>query len=287
MTADPRQPAYDAVFAYIRSQPDVLPATVVERNAIIWRAVNAALDAVLPASDAGVQPPTANEEDTVLAAAIPEWEAVYEPGNVSDYLIGYANTEAAAKGAAIAWVFSQTDRDASRLDWYPQTWSSEHDEWFDLFERHDDGIDTCIGVTVRHRLQPYTAADFTPDGAEQPAVPAAPEATGTPCGPMPDTCDAEAGDPCRKHELEQAHGEGEHAFCGPECSDGSQAVSGGEGSERLALVEALVADFIDPDPCHFDHHGYCQAHGWFATDPGCPHGRAKALGLEETEEASS
>ncbi|WP_406145640.1 hypothetical protein [Streptomyces anulatus] len=57
--------------------------------------------------------------------------------------------------------------------------------------------------------------------------------------------------------------------------------------ERLALVEALVADFIDPDPCHFDHHGYCQAHGWFATDPGCPHGRAKALGLEETEEDDS
>ncbi|MBD3550826.1 hypothetical protein [Streptomyces sp. SP18CM02] len=56
---------------------------------------------------------------------------------------------------------------------------------------------------------------------------------------------------------------------------------------RLALVEALVSDFIDPDPCHFDHHGYCQAHGWFATDPGCPHGRAKALGLEEPEEDDS
>ncbi|MFB8122057.1 hypothetical protein ACFVG1_12790 [Streptomyces bacillaris] len=118
-----------------------------------------------------------------------------------------------------------------------------------------------------------------------PATPAAPK--GSPCGPVPDVCDAEAGEPCRNHEREQAHGEGEHAFCGPKCSDGSRAVSGGEGSERLALVEALVADFIDPDPCHFDHHGYCQTHGWFATDPGCPHGRAKALGLEETEEDGS
>ncbi|WP_399553874.1 hypothetical protein OG473_39430 (plasmid) [Streptomyces anulatus] len=108
--ADPKQPAYDAVFAYIRSQPDVLPATVVERNAMIWRAVHAALDAA-------------------------------------------------------------------------------------------------------------------------PAAPAV--------------------------------------------------------AERLALVEALVSDFIDPDPCWFDHHGYCQAHGWAATDPGCPHGRAKALGLEETEEGNS
>jgi hypothetical protein len=44
---DPRQAAYDAVFAYIRQQPrDFLPATVVDRNAMIWHAVHAALDAV-------------------------------------------------------------------------------------------------------------------------------------------------------------------------------------------------------------------------------------------------
>lgn len=42
-----RQAAYDAVFAYIRSQPrDFLPTTVVDRNAMIWNAVHAALDAV-------------------------------------------------------------------------------------------------------------------------------------------------------------------------------------------------------------------------------------------------
>lgn len=40
----PNQPAFDAVFAYIRSQPrDFLPATVVDRNAMIWHAVHAAL----------------------------------------------------------------------------------------------------------------------------------------------------------------------------------------------------------------------------------------------------
>lgn len=124
---------------------------------------------------AGVQLPTTTEADTVLAAAIPEWEAVYEPGNVSDYLIGYANSEVAAKGAAIAWVLSQSDKAADRLGWERQTWSNEHDAWFDLFERHDDGTETGVGVTVRHRVLPYTAADFTPDGDEQPAVPAAPE----------------------------------------------------------------------------------------------------------------
>ncbi|MGW5989490.1 hypothetical protein ACWFRT_13935 [Streptomyces anulatus] len=217
MTADPKQPAYDAVFAYISSQPDALPATVVERNAMIWRAVHAALGANPPepadraatlraAADhfdssaegrfvtqyfghqvaaelrtlaaeaaARVQPPTTTEADTVLAAAIPEWEAVYEPGNVSDYLIGYANTEAAAKGAAIAWVLSQSDKAADRLDWDPQNWNDRHDAWFDLVERHDDGVDTGVGVTVRHRLHPYTAADFAPEDDEQPAAPAAPE----------------------------------------------------------------------------------------------------------------
>ena len=49
----------------------------------------------------------------------------------------------------------------------------------------------------------------------------------------------------------------------------------------LAIVErdhlSIVRDFTDPDPCHFDHHGYCQAHGWFSVDPRCPHARAKEL----------
>ncbi|MFE6931781.1 hypothetical protein ACFVDT_07090 [Streptomyces sp. NPDC057699] len=43
---DSKQPAYDAVFAYLRSQPvDFMPLTVVDRNAMIWHAVHAALDA--------------------------------------------------------------------------------------------------------------------------------------------------------------------------------------------------------------------------------------------------
>ncbi|MEU0992286.1 hypothetical protein [Streptomyces sp. NPDC005953] len=112
--------------------------------------------------------------DTVLARAIPDWEAVYEPGNVSDYLIGYANSEAAAKGAAIAWVLSQSDKTADRLEWEPQNWSDRHDAWFDLFERHDDGAETGVGVTVRRRLRPYTAADFAPEDDEQPSAPPAP-----------------------------------------------------------------------------------------------------------------
>jgi hypothetical protein len=42
---DPRQPAYDAVYAYIRELGDHLPVDPVRRNAVIWRAVHAALAA--------------------------------------------------------------------------------------------------------------------------------------------------------------------------------------------------------------------------------------------------
>lgn len=42
---DPRQPAYDAVYEYIRALGGYLPPDPVHRNAVIWRAVHAALDA--------------------------------------------------------------------------------------------------------------------------------------------------------------------------------------------------------------------------------------------------
>ena len=49
---------------------------------------------------------------------------------------------------------------------------------------------------------------------------------------------------------------------------------------QLATTRGLVADLVDGGKCTFDHHGYCQEHGWFETEPACPHGRAKALGLD-------
>lgn len=39
---------------------------------------------------------------------------------------------------------------------------------------------------------------------------------------------------------------------------------------------AILRDMLDPDECHHDHHGYCQAHGWL-TDGECPHARARRL----------
>lgn len=56
-----------------------------------------------------------------------------------------------------------------------------------------------------------------------------------------------------------------------------------EAEVRRPLLD-LIADFVDPDPCYFDHHGYCQAHGWFDTDPKCPHARAKELLAKQTDD---
>ncbi|MER7815620.1 hypothetical protein [Streptomyces sp. NPDC096153] len=88
-----------------------------------------------------------------IDAILPAWEANYEPGNVSDYLIALANSEAAAKGAAIAWLQSESDIDPARLEWVEQPHGQRHDRWLDLIQNHDDGIATDTGVNVRHRFR--------------------------------------------------------------------------------------------------------------------------------------
>ncbi|MFD3568485.1 hypothetical protein [Streptomyces sp. NPDC058667] len=92
--------------------------------------------------------------DTVL----PAWEACYEPGNVSDYLIGYANDEAAAKGAALAWLTSQSDKDPATLEWIDVPHGNGYDHWFNLIQNAEDGMALDIGINVRRRL-PATVRD--------------------------------------------------------------------------------------------------------------------------------
>lgn len=59
--------------------------------------------------------------------------------------------------------------------------------------------------------------------------------------------------------------------------------------DEVRTLRGLVSDFLDPDPCSFDHHGYCQAHMYLGGEPGsCPHGRARKMladreALENTE----
>lgn len=97
--------------------------------------------------------PVTAPRDKGLDTVLPAWEAMYEPGNVSDYLIGYANDEAAAKGAAEAWMRSQAEV-TGRLEWTSMRLADDdlqYDAWFELVQRHDDGVDTGPGITVRRR----------------------------------------------------------------------------------------------------------------------------------------
>lgn len=105
-------------------------------------------DAVLP-----VLPPPADR-----AADLPAWEALYEPGNVSTYLIGYANDQDAATGMAEAWMRSQAEV-TGRLEWVDdeQMATGRYDRWFELIECHGDGVDTGTSIVVRRRVADETA----------------------------------------------------------------------------------------------------------------------------------
>lgn len=48
---------------------------------------------------------------------------------------------------------------------------------------------------------------------------------------------------------------------------------------KLAHALRVMDDLVDPDPCWFDHHGGCQAHGYFSIKPGekCPNQEARDL----------
>lgn len=48
---------------------------------------------------------------------------------------------------------------------------------------------------------------------------------------------------------------------------------------EVERLRTLLRDMTDPDPCRFDHHGGCQAHGYLDLKPGekCPHAEAKEL----------
>ena len=47
-------------------------------------------------------------------------------------------------------------------------------------------------------------------------------------------------------------------------------------AEAEAMV-AIIRDMMEgEEPCYYDHHGYCQAHGWLDASP-CPFKRAAAL----------
>lgn len=85
-----RRPAYDAVYAYIRTLPrEAITYSAVERNAAIWRAVNAALDAQTNATSAPVADLTAAHAElegfdpTQLIVLPPSPEPTIDPAAVA------------------------------------------------------------------------------------------------------------------------------------------------------------------------------------------------------------
>ncbi|KIU17894.1 hypothetical protein [Mycolicibacterium llatzerense] len=46
-------------------------------------------------------------------------------------------------------------------------------------------------------------------------------------------------------------------------------------ADEVGQLRAALATLVDPDDCQFDHHGDCQAHGFF--DGPCGHAVAKEL----------
>lgn len=56
---------------------------------------------------------------------------------------------------------------------------------------------------------------------------------------------------------------------------GSYAGRAESAEQQRDQLTALVRDFLDPDPCRLDHHGYCQAHLWMCGGSPCPHARAR------------
>lgn len=50
--------------------------------------------------------------------------------------------------------------------------------------------------------------------------------------------------------------------------------------ELLCRSLIILKDMVDPNECTYDHHGYCQEHGWLTKYPPCPHRLAKELLIE-------
>jgi hypothetical protein len=169
---------------------------------------------------------------TVLAEVLPNWEAVYEPGNVSDYLIGYANDQDAATGMAEAWMRSQAEV-TGRLEWVSEERmaTGRYDRWFELIERHDDGIDTGPGIIVRRRLA---------DEAPQPEP------------DDPTQCSGEEGF-CPEHGFHR------HTLKQPGTADRAAVLADDEGDELVCVDQCGSCDACGMEPFGTPAEGWRQA----------------------------
>lgn len=54
------------------------------------------------------------------------------------------------------------------------------------------------------------------------------------------------------------------------------ALRTGPTTQEYEHALVLAYQLSDATPCWYDHHGYCQEHGWLRDGP-CPNGQAEAL----------
>ena len=49
--------------------------------------------------------------------------------------------------------------------------------------------------------------------------------------------------------------------------------------DEITVPRDLLESLVDDEPCSFDHHGGCQAHGYLGLQPGemCPQAELKAI----------
>ncbi|MFE1205675.1 hypothetical protein ACFW5V_28725 [Streptomyces sp. NPDC058762] len=100
-----------------------------------------------------------------------------------------------------------------------------HAERDDIEDGDDDAVGLRRGLAIAEDVL-RRMADETP----------AAETTRTPCS-VPE-CDADGtGEPCTRHEREDAHAEGDHELCGPDCPEQPAAGARQDGVQRPGLRE--------------------------------------------------
>jgi hypothetical protein len=274
-----RQPAYDAVFAWLRKQPvDFLPVTVVGRNAMIWHAVHAALDAVLPADSGRADTLREAAERVARHLAAKDHPSIYwidltesaQAAYLADAdailaVLGQVEDDEGMSGpcdcgeGAVHYTDAECPAERRRMAAEPAATDSASDRrvyaWAQTIDTADRGQTVHI-PGVHHTGHGPEKAAVTVSRADIPVLlamladtePAATTAadTGGGCGPAPDQCDAEAGEPCANHEREQAHTEGERCFCGPECDKACTCGSAGDAFVPLGHYRDCPAADVEP-----------------------------------------
>jgi len=225
-----------------------------------------------------------------LARVLPAAFAALEPA------VPPADRAAVLREAAEAIEAEQAREEAT--EWAQQGELDHETEIGGGYVRHSAALLRRLAVEAQPEASPLggrkTGTAFSPgegvhgqdpyyDGTETPQPDTETE---TPCGPAPDTCDAEAGEPCANHEREQAHAEGEHCFCGPECPDACTCADAGDCFVPLGHYRDCPAAAPEPHPTEADvRHALAVLDQFESRDAAPAAGSGRAADTHNDEEA--